>query len=177
MNWCLGFLGYNHSSGITGSKGNSILVVWGNSVLFSTVAAPVCIPTNRARGFPFLHTSPALVCCCVYDGHSDQREVVSHCGIILHLPNGSWCWAFFFHVSMGPLHVLLGEVSLRVLCPFSNWIVSVSGVQSWEFSTYFGDQTLVYDVITQYLLIPSFFVWRDWNTGGYFNLVHITKNK
>ena len=29
------------------------LVFWGTSVLFSTVAAPTPIPTNRIRGFPF----------------------------------------------------------------------------------------------------------------------------
>ena len=31
------------------------LVFWGTSTLFSTVAAPIYIPTNSARGFPFLH--------------------------------------------------------------------------------------------------------------------------
>ena len=47
------FLGYKPHSGITGSKGSSIF--WGNLILFPTVAAPVCIPTNSALGFPFLH--------------------------------------------------------------------------------------------------------------------------
>ena len=42
---CPGFLGYNSSRGIAGS---SILVFWGNSILFSVVVAPVCIPTNSA---------------------------------------------------------------------------------------------------------------------------------
>ena len=28
----------------------------GTSILFSVVAAPIYIPTNSARGFPFLHT-------------------------------------------------------------------------------------------------------------------------
>ena len=32
------------------------LIVWGTSILFSVVAAPIYIPTNSARGFPFLHT-------------------------------------------------------------------------------------------------------------------------
>ena len=31
------------------------LIFWGTSMLSSTVAAPVCIPTNGTRGFPFLH--------------------------------------------------------------------------------------------------------------------------
>ena len=31
------------------------LVFWETSILFSTVAAPICIPTNSAQEFPFLH--------------------------------------------------------------------------------------------------------------------------
>ena len=34
-------------------KAIPFLVFWGNSILVSAVAAPVCIPTNRARGVPF----------------------------------------------------------------------------------------------------------------------------
>ena len=50
-----GFLGYNPSSRIAGSKAVPFLVFWGNSMLFSTEAASVCIPTNSALGFLFLH--------------------------------------------------------------------------------------------------------------------------
>ena len=31
------------------------LVFWETSILFSTVAAPIYIPINSVRGFPFLH--------------------------------------------------------------------------------------------------------------------------
>ena len=31
------------------------LIFWGTSILFSTMAAPVYIPTNSAWGLPFLH--------------------------------------------------------------------------------------------------------------------------
>lgn len=34
---------------------NSIFNFWGTSILFSTLAAPVFIPSNSAHGFPFLH--------------------------------------------------------------------------------------------------------------------------
>ena len=51
-----GFLGYNPSRGIARSKDSSILVFQRNSILFSTVAAPVYIPTNSVQ-FPF---SPQL---------------------------------------------------------------------------------------------------------------------
>ena len=46
-----------------------------------------------------------------------------------------------FHVSMGPLYVLLGEMSDQVLYPFFNWIVCLPGVELYEFLIYFGDQT------------------------------------
>ena len=35
---------------LLGHKIVLFLIVWGHSILFSTVAAPVCIPTNSARG-------------------------------------------------------------------------------------------------------------------------------
>ena len=110
-----------------------VLVVWGNSMLFPTVAAPVCIPTNSALGFPFLHNfTSTCFCRFVYDGRSHWCEVISHCGFNLHLSDGSWCWASF-HMSLGPLYVLLGEVSVQVLCPFFNWTVCLPAVDSCEF--------------------------------------------
>ena len=45
-------------------------------------------------------------------------------------------------MSMGPLYILLGEVSVQVLCPFFNWIVCLPGVGLCEFFIYFGEQTL-----------------------------------
>ena len=41
-------------------------------------------------------------------------------------------------MSLGPLYVLLGEVSVQVLCPFFNWVVCLPGVESCEFFIYFG---------------------------------------
>ena len=38
------------------------LVSRGTSILFSIVAAPIYIPTNSARGFPFLHTLSSIYC-------------------------------------------------------------------------------------------------------------------
>ena len=39
-------------------------------------------------------------------------------------------------MSLGPLSVFLGEVSVQVLCPFFNWVVCVPGVQLCEFFIY-----------------------------------------
>ena len=41
---------------------------------------------------------------------------------------------------IGPLCELLGDVSVQVLCPFFNWVVSLPGVELCEFFIYFGDQ-------------------------------------
>ena len=46
-------------------------------------------------------------------------------------------------MSLGPLYVLLRELSVQVFCQFFNWVVCLPGVQSCEFFVYFGDQALV----------------------------------
>ena len=46
-------------------------------------------------------------------------------------------------MSLGPLFVFPGEVSLQAFCPFFNWVVCLPGVESCEFFIYFGDQALV----------------------------------
>ena len=33
-------------------------------------------------------------------------------------------------MSLGPLYVLLGEMSVQALCPFFNWIVCLPGMES-----------------------------------------------
>ena len=47
---------------LLGQKAVPFLVFWGNSILFSTGAAPPCIPTNSALGFPFLHNLASSCC-------------------------------------------------------------------------------------------------------------------
>ena len=36
-------------------------------------------------------------------------------------------------MSLDPLYVLLGEVSVQVLCPFFNWVICLPGAESCEF--------------------------------------------
>ena len=45
-------------------------------------------------------------------------------------------------MSLGPLYVLRGEVSVHVRCPFFNWVVFLPGVQLCECFMYFGDKPL-----------------------------------
>ena len=60
-------------------------------------------------------------------------------------------------MSLGPLYVLLVKVSVQVLCEFFNWIVYLPGVDSCEFFIYFGDQTLVQDIIGKHIFPYSWF--------------------
>ena len=53
MNGVSGFLGYNSSNGIARSKGSSIFTFLSKFHTFSTVVAPVCIPTKSVLGFLF----------------------------------------------------------------------------------------------------------------------------
>ena len=56
----------------------------------STVAVSICIPTNSERAFSI--PSPAFIVCRLFDdGHSDQCEVISHCGFDLHFSNNEQC--------------------------------------------------------------------------------------
>ena len=82
--------------------------------------------------------------------------MLSHCGFNLHLSVASDT-EHLFHMSLDPLYVLLGEVSVQVLCPFFNWVVCLPGVESSEFFIYFGDQTLVQGIISKYVFPYSGF--------------------
>ena len=62
--------------------------------------------------------------------------MVSHFGLIcISLMLGD-VEHFFFHVSIGHLYVLFGEMSVNVFCPFLDWIIYFLGV---EFDKFFID--------------------------------------
>ena len=52
--------------------------------MFSTVAEPTYIPTNRVEGFPFSHPLQHVTCRIFNDSHSDQHEVIPHCSFDLY---------------------------------------------------------------------------------------------
>ena len=60
-------------------------------------------------------------------------------------------------MSLGPLYVLLGEMSVQVLCPFFNWIVCLPGMESCKFFICSGDQTLVQGIICKHVFPSSWF--------------------
>jgi len=54
------------------------LVFWETSILFSTVTAPIYIPTNRVQEFLFSTSLSAFVIYVIFDDcHSDRCEVIS----------------------------------------------------------------------------------------------------
>ena len=62
-----------------GRKADSFLIFWGISILLFTVAAPVCIPTNSAKMFPFLRIL-ASTCWFIDDTRFGRCKVTYHCG-------------------------------------------------------------------------------------------------
>ena len=42
-------------------------------------------------------------------------------------------------MSLGPLYVFLGEMSVQVLSPFFNWVACLPGVELCEFFIDFGE--------------------------------------
>ena len=115
--------GYMPRSGIDGHMVVLFLVFKGISILSSTVAVSIYIPTNSARGLPFSTPSPAFIVCRLFDnGHSDWCEVISHCSFDLHFSNNEWCWASF-HVFVSHLYVFFGEMCVWVFFPFFDWVV------------------------------------------------------
>ena len=75
--------------------------------------------TEAIQKGSFLSTpSPAFVVFGFFDdSHSNCCEVISHCSFDLHFSNNYWSWTSF-HVPVGHLYVLFGEMSTQVFCPF-----------------------------------------------------------
>ena len=126
------------------------LIFWGSTILFSRVAAPVCIPTSSAKEILFLRilASTPVIAWVVNVSHSNRCEVVSHCGFDLYFPDDEWCWAFF-HVMVGHLDVFFGEVSIHVFCPFLHWIICFLGVELDKFFIDFGYYPFIWYVICE----------------------------
>ena len=49
-----------------GQKAYPFIIFWGISILLSTMITPVCIPTNSAKVFPFLHILTSTCCLLIY---------------------------------------------------------------------------------------------------------------
>ena len=55
----------------------AVLLIFGSkSILLSTVAVSICIPTNSAQGSPLSTSSPALAGWLIDDGRSGRCEAI-----------------------------------------------------------------------------------------------------
>lgn len=111
-----------------------------NILLFSILAEPICIPINN-------ELSPTLFW-CINESRSERHAVIAHCGFNLLSLMTSDVELLLICLLAIYIYVLLGEVTIHVLCPFFNWIMFCCYVSSYCILVI----NLIRGIICKYLL-------------------------
>ena len=130
--WIMVFFSYFPSSGIAESYGSSIFsVLWNlDMVLLDTewLYRFTFPPSVQEHSFFSIPSLAFIVHRLFNHGHSDQCEVIPHCGFHLHFSNILQCWASF--------HTPFGVTSIYII-PFFNWVFFY--IELYELFIYFGN--------------------------------------
>ena len=104
--------GYMPSSGNTRSYGGFILSFLRNLHTILNSGYTSLHSHHQCKRVPFSPPSATYIVCRLFDSsHSDQCEMLLHCGFDVHFSDNERCWASF-HMFVSHLTVFFGEMSV-----------------------------------------------------------------
>ena len=122
--WIIIFSGYISKNRTAGSYGSSTFNFLKSLHAILHSGCTNLHSPHQCRKVPFSpHPLQHILFVALFDGgHSDWCEVIPCCSFDFHFSNNEQCWASF-HLLSGRLDVFSGEMSIRISCPFIDWVV------------------------------------------------------